>query len=190
MVADSRHFSFRRFRHAEDAEMVCRFFLQMLDQQFSSTFTAQALDSYRRKYSESNMSERIAQSNVVIAGLFDDDKLIGLVIGGAPNGGVASLDWVVVAPDYQGQGLGQKLMRFCFHEYAAVGAHKILLYTETENAKRFYEKCGMALEGVHPNHWWGLTHYCLAIQTRYLDPLSESPAQEEESGDNKDGPLL
>jgi len=188
-MADSGHFSFKRFRHSWDAGKVRRFFLQMLDQQFASTFTAQALDSYRHKYSESSLAERIENPDVVIVGLFDDEELIGLVIGGAPNGGVASLDWVVVAPGYQGRGLGQKLMRFCFHEYAVVGAHKVVLYTETENAKRFYEKCGMTVEGVHPNHWWGLTHYCLAMQTGQLVPASERSSRTDVFGENREDPL-
>lgn len=154
---------YRELATSEEAKTAHDFFNRMLEQQFSSTFSEAALTSYQSKYDAELFAYRIAAESAVIAGMFDGDDIIGLAIGGIPNGGVASLDWVVVAPPYQGRGIGQELVKACFSSYWSKGAHKVVLYTETEQARHFYERCGMQCEGVHPKHWWGLTHYCMGL---------------------------
>lgn len=155
------HITFRVVASEQDATLAYQFFSKMLAEQFSLTFSASALDAYRNKYSLEVFERRTADKKAVLAAAFDGNAMIALVIGGVPNGGVASLDWVVVSPGYQGRGVGHRLVHACLSEYRNTGAHKVVLYSETEQGKRFYEKCGFSCEGVHPQHWWGLTHYCM-----------------------------
>lgn len=159
--SDDPDIVFRVVASESDARIAYQFFVKMLAEQFSLTFSASALDAYRNKYRLEVFEQRAADNKAVLAAAFDGHAMTALVIGGIPNGGVASLDWVVVSPGYQGQGVGQGLVHACLSEYRKVGAHKVVLYSETEQGRRFYEKCGFSCEGVHPQHWWGLTHYCM-----------------------------
>lgn len=163
VMTDLQSPHYQEVASASEAVQAHDFFCRMLTEQFSSTFSADAIQAYREKYDRALFEQRVAAQDAVIAAMILDQQVIGLVIGGAPNGGVASLDWVVVAPGHQGQGLGQQLVAGALASYRNRGAHKVVLYTETESARQFYERCGMTCEGVHPQHWWGLTHYCMGV---------------------------
>jgi len=99
------------------------------------------------------------------------------MFGGAIDGGVAHVAWIVVDSEVRGRGIGERLMEATFTQYRERGAHKVVLYTETEAARRFYEGVGMQLEGTHPNHWWKLKHYCFGrlLRQESDNASSESP---------------
>jgi hypothetical protein len=54
-----------------------------------------------------------------------------------------------------------------------MGVHKVALYTETIKVRQFYKAAGMRVEGEHPNHWWGIKHYCLAKDLQPETKLSQ-----------------
>jgi len=172
-MGDTAPVVYRSLGTEADADAAHRFFVQMLDEQFAATFSQSALTAYRQKYDRELFQQRCLGGQAVLMAAFDGDAMVGLVIGGVPNGGVASLDWVVVAPGYQGRGLGQQLVRASLDDYQSRGAHKVVLYTDTTQGRDFYSKCGMFCEGVHPWHWWGLTHYCMG----YVFPESDQESQ-------------
>jgi len=61
----------------------------------------------------------------------------------------AQIRFMAIRPDYQGQGLGQKLLQYLEEKARAAGARFITLQAR-ENAVRFYEKCNYTvLEKTH-----------------------------------------
>ena len=139
------------------------FFQDRLDDTFSRTFPPEAITKYRTDYGSVNLVKHIESGTRVNLAAVLENRIVGIMFGSHINGGVASVIWIAVHPEAQGKGVGRSLMEGAFRKYTALGAHKLVLYTETAEAKTFYEKIGMSIEGVHPGHWWGVKHYCLAM---------------------------
>jgi GNAT superfamily N-acetyltransferase len=90
-----------------------------------------------------------------------NEDLIGLLICLPPEGGVATILWLVVAPKYKGQGIGTQLFNMACQWAKDNGCHKIKLTASTTTAVHFYEKQGMKVEGSHRDHWWHLDFWSL-----------------------------
>lgn len=146
----------------EMAAPAASFFGDRLDDTFSQTFPSEAIESYRISHTADELRERADEDGHVAIASVDEDDIKGVLFGNPPNGGVAHIAWVVVHPDARGEGIGRELLEAGFERYRDMGVHKVALYTETIEARGFYEAVGMVLEGEHPNHWWGVDHYCLA----------------------------
>jgi ribosomal protein S18 acetylase RimI-like enzyme len=68
--------------------------------------------------------------------------------------GVARIDSVLVTPEYQGQGLGQRLMLEAESRVKRLGAHKVYLETGANwKARRLYEKLGYEVRATLPDYW-------------------------------------
>lgn len=76
-------------------------------------------------------------------GLFDHDKLVGYVFC-MNYANYNHLHRIGVHPDYQGKGLGSKLMNYAISFFARFMVNEIWLYVETKNttAIKMYEKFG------------------------------------------------
>ena len=144
----------------DKGHLVSNFFHKRLDDTFSSTFPPEAIESYRESHTADELRDRADDGHVLIAATTEGD-IQGVLFGNPPNGGVAHIAWVAVHPDARGQGIGTELLEAAFDRYREMGVHKVALYTETVEARGFYESAGMVVEGEHPNHWWGVKHYCL-----------------------------
>ena len=147
----------------EMAPEASSFYQDRLDDTFSKTFPPEAITKYRTDYRSVNLVQHIESDARVNLAAVMENRIVGIMFGSHINGGVASVIWIAVHPEVQGKGVGRSLMEGAFRKYTALGAHKLVLYTETDEAKTFYEKIGMSVEGVHPSHWWGVKHYCLAM---------------------------
>ena len=148
-----------------------RFFHDRLEDTFAETFPPEAIADYREEYSPEQVDEKVRRDDCLVLAAVEDGEVLGTMFGSGLKGGLAYVEWIVVHPEAQGLGIGRALMEETFARYAELGAHKVALYTETLDAREFYESVGMELEGTHPNHWWGLTHYCLG---RELDSETDS----------------
>jgi len=111
----------------------------------------------------------------------DDDNTEGLLIASAPEAGVVTVIWVLVANHVRSQGVGEALMTEAIRRARGCGAHKLRLTVPGLRAKRFYERCGMREEGFFERHWFGADFWQMAM---WLGPQA-SPAAE--SGGRKSG---
>lgn len=150
-----------------------RFFARMLEDVFSQTFSKDAIAAYRERHDVALFRRRALDQLAVVVCARMDNEVVGLVLGGSSNGGVASLDWVVVAPEHQGHSIGRRMLQEATDAYRRKGAHKLVLYTETAEAREFYLRLGWQEEGHHPRHWWRKDHTCLAL------PLAAGASQVE-----------
>jgi ribosomal protein S18 acetylase RimI-like enzyme len=140
------------------------FFQDRLKDTFSLTFPSEAINKYRDDFRVESIVQYIRAGDRIYVAAIMQNSIVGIMFGSHINGGVASVIWLAVHPEIQGKGIGRKLMKVTFRKYKAMGAHKLVLYTETDEARDFYENIGMSIEGVHPKHWWGIKHYCLAME--------------------------
>ena len=99
------------------------------------------------------LTERRRPEDVVVAAV--GDRVIGYAIlqqqAGMPSHEhVLLLNGLAVDPRAQGQGLGQRLVRFCQAEAVRRGVRKLSLRVLSTNrrAQRLYESCGFTVEGV------------------------------------------
>jgi N-acetylglutamate synthase-like GNAT family acetyltransferase len=81
----------------------------------------------------------ICNSNPVISA-WDGDRMIGFARGNSDGVYRATIWDVVVHPDYQGAGLGRKLVETILAD--PMVAHVEKVYLMTTNQQRFYEKIG------------------------------------------------
>ena len=146
----------------KDIQETRSLFYSILDNTFTLTFPEEAIRKYKSSWQIETFETSVNNEKTVMLIAKKNNKIVGLLVGSPLNGGVASIAWVAVSSEARGMGVGQMLCDRAESAYRMIGAHKIVLYTETESAKRFYERIGYSLEGTHPNHWWGVDHYCMA----------------------------
>lgn len=147
-----------------DTQAAADFFIEQLDGTFTNSFPVEAILKAKQGFGAEQIAEFIESESRVMLGAFNKGEVKGIMFGSHLNGGVASVIWIAVSSDLRGEGIGRQLMQLTFDTYQKLGAHKLVLYTETLAAKKFYERIGMTQEGFHPSHWWGVDHYCFGKQ--------------------------
>lgn len=159
-----------------DVPAVHALFARLLPEAFAA-FPEDGRRHYARQWSRERLARHAADPDALFFGAFAGvEGPVGFVIGTPLEGGVGTVVWLAVAPERRGQGLGRMLLDAATDAYRARGGHKLKLYTHDEDARRFYHRVGLAEEGEHPEHWWGLTFWSLA--RRLDEPEQDPPAQD------------
>lgn len=99
---------------------------------------------------------RIRANNDLLLCAWVKNKLAGLVSGTAPEGGVGTIIWLMVDPEFQNNKIGSHLLHYAKEHYQHLGAHKLKLTVHDKRAASFYEREGLTVECLHQNHWWNL----------------------------------
>lgn len=147
-----------------DARAIRALYLDLLHGTFTH-FPPEAIEKYDADWTAEIIAERAAAERFALYGAFSpDDEAVGLLFGAPEESGVGTIIWLGVAAGQRQAGVGVKLMRAVFADYKARGCHKVKVYTETEEAKRFYLKLGMKVEGFHTRHWWQVNFWSLGRQ--------------------------
>jgi len=146
----------------EQVPAISSFFSETLIHSFSE-FSLPARKAYEAAFTEEALTHRIHQGQGLLLTAWQQDTLCGLVSGTEGEGGVATIIWLFVKPEYQQQGVGIALFKAACLAYKNKQCHKIKLTAHTLRAKDFYCKLGMGEEGFHPNHWWGLDFWSLGL---------------------------
>jgi ribosomal protein S18 acetylase RimI-like enzyme len=115
----------------------------------------QAIDYYRNTFSPEAI--RLKLDNSVALYIQKKEEIVAVLFGSMPEGGVATIIWLLVDKDLHGLGYGRRLFDEAKKNYTQLATHKIKLTVPNQNTISFYKKLGMTEEGVHPNHWWNMT---------------------------------
>lgn len=126
-------------------------------------FSEGIVREYNERWSTSVLRDAVLGGRQVLLCAKDGEKIAGLTLGGVPEAGVATIVWLLVGGDYRGKGVGSDLFSVACGRYRSLGCHKIKLTTNSERAIKFYQKMGMAIEGVHPDHWWRINFWSLGM---------------------------
>ena len=95
--------------------------------------------------------------------------IIGFALIDRPYGGVSLCRWLGVLPGYQRQGIGSKLIQEWEKQAGQQGAHKMEVAAQPE-AKDFYAKCELKLEGKRQLSYFGIDQYIYGKVIGQPDP--------------------
>ncbi len=151
---------------ATEAKALCAFVRQAIAAGFPM-FTAEAVESYLKPWTPDDVAARLQHGRDILIAALAGDEIVGVISGTAPEGGVGTVIWLLVDARWRGRNVGRALYDAACLAYCRLGAHKMKLTAPSESAKRFYERCGMHVEGFHPDHWYKLDFYSLGV---LLDP--------------------
>jgi len=146
----------------DEAEAVCTLIKQILVTSFPS-FPQEAVKNYLKPWTPDIVMSRLEHDHDVLIAAIIGDEIVGLVSGTAPEGGVGTIIWLLVDARWRGHKVGRALYEAACHAYRELGAHKMKLTAPSEEAKRFYESCGMRVEGYHPKHWFKIAFFSLGV---------------------------
>jgi Acetyltransferase (GNAT) family. len=96
----------------------------------------EVFESAEWRKSEKNIVQAFQNSYYITA--YDGEKLIGFARAISDNCFYTNIFDVIVRPEYQGRGIGKKMMLMLKEKFS--GTYFFLTYTE--GRKGFYEKCG------------------------------------------------
>lgn len=96
----------------------------------------------RKPLGLSLLDEDLSQDKIDIhIGTFTDKILVGVILLSPINDSTLKMRQVAVDENYQGQGIGTAMVRFC-EQYAKNNSFKVITMHARENAINFYEKLG------------------------------------------------
>lgn len=146
--------------YENEVPIIHRFFNEIVESQFPQ-FPTHALETYKAIWVESKLKNRITQGTELLIVAWQQNSPIGLVYGTLPEGGVGTIIWMIVKQAHQGKKIGKNLFANACQYYKKLGCHKLKLTAPSEQAKDFYLKQGMIIEGFHPCHWWSIDFWSL-----------------------------
>lgn len=65
----------------------------------------------------------------------------------------AIISWDIIHPDFQGKGIGKKLLLYRINEIKKNKLIETIIVRTSQHADKFYEKCGFKLEKVEKDYW-------------------------------------
>lgn len=146
----------------EEVSSISRFFSDSFNECFPE-YSLAARRAYEATFTEETLIRRLQHGQGLLLTAWQQETLCGLISGTDCEGGVATVIWLFIEPAYQQQGIGKALFNAACEIYKEKQCHKIKLTAMTKKAKDYYCKLGMQQEGFHPNHWWGLDFWSLAL---------------------------
>ncbi len=103
-------------------------------------YTAVEWHAYTRKESSADLEKAVSNSSFV-ATAWADATLVGLVRALSDDVSIGYVQDILVHPDYQRQGIGERLLHRCIERYVHVRS-LVLMTDDEERQQLFYEKAG------------------------------------------------
>lgn len=98
-----------------------------------------------------------------------DNKIVGFNVVDKPYGGVCFCRWLGVLKEFRNKGVGKKLIEVWLDYAKNYGCHKVEIAAQPE-AKEFYQKCNLNLEGKRELSYFGIDQY---IFGKVINPPSD-----------------
>jgi ribosomal protein S18 acetylase RimI-like enzyme len=86
-------------------------------------------------------------------------KIVGYILALQDWGRVNIALWLAVEEELRGKGIGRKLLEFWEKNSKKNDNHALLLYTTTQENRKFYKHMGFTEGGFLPNFWFNIDHY-------------------------------
>jgi len=102
------------------------------------------------------LKEKLEKKEYTILVAEEEKSIVGFLIFEKLYGGVSYCTWLGVLREFRGKGIGRQLLATWEKEILLQGGHKLMLLTQAEKNKIFYEKCGFEEEGLEKESWFGL----------------------------------
>ena len=145
----------RRISEKEVAEYY-QLFLLVLKEGFPEYSSGLIKFLAEKDFSETVIKDKIAKKESVIWVAEKDGKMTGFLMADKLYGGVGYCNWLGVAEKMRGRGIGKMLLDEWEKEVLKLGGHKLILLTQSEKNRGFYQKHGFKEEGFEKVSWFGL----------------------------------
>lgn len=145
----------RRISENEVAEYY-RLFLQVLKDGFPEYSSDLIKFLAEKDFSETVIKDKITKKESMIWVADEDGKLVGFLMADKLYGGVGYCSWLGVVEKMRGRGISKMLLREWEKEVIKLGGHKLILLTQSQKNRGFYQKCGFKQEGFEEKSWFGL----------------------------------
>lgn len=106
-------------------------------------------------YTRDRVYSSLIFPKIIIIGAFVNQKLIGFVWGSATYAGLGFISWLKVDADYQGKGIGKKLVHSYEKSVRNKKGHVIELYC-FDSTLGFYTKLGFEKIGIRKKGYFKL----------------------------------
>lgn len=134
-------------------------FFKILRAEFPG-YTSQVVDYFEKNaYSKENFKYWLTYYlKTIYIALNELDNIIGFAVIDAPYGGVSLCRWLGVQKEYQRKKIGSSLIETWLDLAKQQKCHKVEVAAQPE-AKVFYEKVGLNLEGKRTLSYFGIDQY-------------------------------
>lgn len=97
-----------------------------------------------QEFREDRLAERRDDDDAVALLAEDDGEALGFVTGALSDDGTAEIDWLFVAPEARGMGVGTRLFEAGRDALADLGAETVnaMVLSENEEGEQFFEQFG------------------------------------------------
>ncbi len=152
-----------------DISAFWRIFKEVLETQFPGYSKKVVRYFLEKVYSEKAfvLFLQTHQKDILVAKSGKD--VIGFAVIDAPYGGVSLCRWLGVKPDYQRKGVGTGLIQAWLELAVSQGCHKAEVAGQPD-AKEFYEKVQLTLEGKREKSYFGIDQYTFG---KVLGPVND-----------------
>lgn len=133
-------------------------FRQILESDFpgySKETTQLFLEKY---YSEANYRYFLEHSLKTILVAKFESQIIGFAVVDEPYGGVSLLRWLGIKKEFQKKGIGKRVIQSWLKLAVSQHCHKAEVASQPE-ARDFYRKTGLILEGHRVKSYFGIDQY-------------------------------
>lgn len=133
-------------------------FVSILRSEFPG-YTTITLDYLLEKvYTEQNFYYWLQEDLKTILVASIDDTFVGFAVIDSLYGGVSLLRWLGVSKEHQRKGIGKRIIIEWEKIALTQGAHKMEVASQPE-AREFYAKAGLNLEGKRIKSYFGIDQY-------------------------------
>jgi len=103
-------------------------------------YTAVGWAAYTRDECRADLTKAIDNSTFVVSA-WDGTRLVGLARVLSDDVSICYVQDILVHPDYQRRGIGERMIQACLTRYAHVRS-KVLMTDDEDRQRRFFEKMG------------------------------------------------
>ena len=133
-------------------------FSEVLSSQFPG-YTPKVIKYLLEKiYTESSFYYWLVNNSKTVLISKSNDLIIGFAVIDEPYGGVSFMRWLGIKPEFHRQGIGTSLINKWIEIARLQGCHKIEVAAQPE-AKEFYKKAGLDLEGKRIKSYFGIDQF-------------------------------
>jgi len=133
-------------------------FKELLESDFPGYTKETVRNFLNNLYNEINFKYYLSNNLKSILVAKKNNEIVAFAVIDEPYGGVSLLRWLGVKKQFQKKGIGKQLVQAWFELARQQHAHKAEVAAQPE-AKAFYTKAGLELEGHRKKSYFGIDQY-------------------------------
>jgi GNAT superfamily N-acetyltransferase len=133
-------------------------FKEVLETEFPGYSKETVRNFLEKLYNESAFRYYLEHNLKTILVIKSEQEIVGFAVIDEPYGGVSLLGWLGVRKFFQKKGVGSHLIADWLNLAVSQGCHKAEVAAQPE-AKDFYAKVGLSLEGHRIKSYFGIDQY-------------------------------